>query len=217
MTGNLAEVVQQFRRVINELDQAAITAKAAQEHAEAANARYIEVGKGTDHPDINHAKYESQTAGQKAGRVARLLSEATKAFTEYANTIAPGSIPPSMSSQGAMPDGEQVLDTPHQGSMSSRLLGRAGATPNAEDGLQHAKKLGNAIQDATRPSGTAAPKQATPAFVKSQGSQGAQAGDALLAALTLAVMGIKGAELAARLRRKTKANNNRKDGSESNG
>ena len=216
MTGNLADVVQQFRQVISELDQAAITAEAAQEHAGEATTHYVEVTRGTDHPDVNRAKYESNTAGEKAGKVARLLADAASAFAEYVNTIAPGSVPSRVPSSEATPDGRQFLDTTRRGPLSSRLVGRAGSIQNAEDGLQHVKKTANSVQDAMRPTGTATSKS-TSAFVKSQESQGPQTGDALLAALTLTVMGIKGAELAARLRRKAKNNENQKGQTDSNG
>jgi hypothetical protein len=214
MTGDLSKVIQQFRQVISDLDQAAIVAEVARKQAEEANSHYVEVSRGTEHPDINQAKYESQTAGQKAGKIARLLSEAASAFANYVNAIAPGAVARKESSE--IPDSARILDTARQGRRSSRLLRRLGAVPNAEDGLQHAKKLANAIQDAVRPSGAETPKS-TPAFMKPGEPQGAHAGDVLLAALTLAVMGIKGAELARELRRKINSTKKEKDRNDSDG
>jgi hypothetical protein len=216
MTGDLSKVIRQFRQVISDLDRAATVAETARKHAEEANTHYVEVGRGTEHPRINQARYESQTAGQKAGKVARLLSEAARAFEEYVNLIAPGAIPRKESSPEAAPDSARILDTTRQGSRSSRLLGRVGAVPNADDGLQHAKKLGNAIQDATLPTGTATPKS-TPAFVKAKEPQGAYAGDILIAALTLTIVGIRGAELARQLRRKTSSAKKEKARDNNNG
>lgn len=52
---------------------------------------------------------DSRTAAQKAGKTARLLAEAGNAFTEYINTIAPGTVPAGYSVPETMPDGEALL------------------------------------------------------------------------------------------------------------
>ncbi|GAB3159904.1 hypothetical protein GCM10027290_65420 [Micromonospora sonneratiae] len=74
---------------------------------------------------------------------------------------------------------------------------------NSDDGLQHAKKIANSIQDAVRPSGTVVPK-GPGVVVRAPEAQTVHAGDVMLTAFVVAVAGIKGAEIVGRLRRKMK-------------
>ncbi len=203
MTATIGQVVRQLCAAITELDQAAVTADQAREVAERAHARYNEAAQGTAHPRANGAKHQAQLAVDKAGRTARLLAMAAIALTRYVNHIAPGTLP-DRSAPDATPSGTQIAKTSTgRGPLSRKLLGRTTAVENADDGLQHAKKIADAIQDAAGAGGVVARRSAEP-VIQAASQQGATAGDALLASLTLAIMGLKGAELAASLRRKLK-------------
>jgi hypothetical protein len=211
MSGSLGDVVRQLRQVIVELDQAAVTAKHAQAGAEQAHGLYSEAARGTDHPQTNRAINESRTAAEKAGKSARLLAEAASAFTEYVNHIAPGSAPPRSSAPEASPAGERLM-SPAGGhrQLSNKLLGRIASVKNADDGLQNVEKVAETIQEAAGSGGVAVQRSAEPAIRAAEAPR-ATAGDALLAAFTVAIMGIKGAEVAARLRDKAKTKKRRED------
>jgi hypothetical protein len=101
-----------------------------------------------------------------------------------------------------MPSGEQLAEPSDSGPLSSMLLGRVEEVPNADDGLDHMRTLADQIQHAARPGGQAVPRTPAPAAGDTD-AQGGYAGDLLLAAMTLAVMGVKGTEVAADLRRKS--------------
>ncbi|GAB2934050.1 hypothetical protein GCM10027280_22400 [Micromonospora polyrhachis] len=207
MGDSVGDVVRQFQRVIDALDQTAGVVKYAQAVTEQAYGHYDKAMRGSAHDDVTRAKRATQTAAEKAGKAGRLLSEAATAFAEYVNHIAPGSVAIASATSEGMLGGEQLVRLPgRRGSLSSRLLNKTKDVANSDDGLQHAKKIANAIQDAVRPSGTAAPKTVGPTIKPSSAPQGAHAGDVLLTTLVVAVMGVKGAELAARLRRKVQSN-----------
>ncbi|AVT37280.1 hypothetical protein [Plantactinospora sp. BB1] len=201
---SVGEVVAQFRTVLGLIDETAVTAKRAQEQAQKAFTAYTEASRGTSDRLMRTAVVDSRTAGEKAGKTARLLSEAAEHFTAYINAIAPGTLPPRSSAPEADASGDRILaTTAGQGALSSKLLGRTASVPNADDGLQHAKKIATAIKDATGSGGVAVPKSPQPA-IRAAKTQDASAGDALLAAFTVALLGIKGAEVAARLRSKAR-------------
>ncbi|MGX7670212.1 hypothetical protein [Plantactinospora sp. DSM 117369] len=202
---SVGDVVAQFRTVLSQIDQAAVTAKHAQEQAEKAHATYTEVARGTADRSMRKAVVDSRTAGEKAGKTARLLAEAAEHFTAYVNIISPGTVPPRSSAPEAEASGEQVLAAAAgQGSLSSKLLGRTATVRNADDGLQHAKKIATAIKDAAGSGGVAVPKSPQPSITAAK-TQDTAAGDTLLAAFTVALLGIKGAEVAARIRSKARA------------
>jgi len=207
MSSALTEVLQQLRDVIGDLDKAAITAKGAEADARRAFALYDEAATGSAHPQTYIARQEAHTAADKAGKVARLLSEAATAFAEYANHIAPGTVPARISAPEAMPSGERLLEPSGSGPLSSTLLGLVEDVPNADDGLEHMHTLADQIQDAARPGGQAVAR--TPEVTTGGGeSQGGHAGDVLLAAMTLAIVGIKSAEIIVNLRRKSQLTRN---------
>ncbi|MFC6017556.1 hypothetical protein ACFP2T_15240 [Plantactinospora solaniradicis] len=200
----MGDVVAQIRTVLGLIDEAAVAAERAQRQAQQASAAYTEASRGTADRLMRTAVVDSRTAGEKAGKTARLLAEAAEHFTTYINVIAPGTVPPRSSAPEADASGEQVLAAAAgQGSLSSKVLGRTAAVRNADDGLQHAKKIATAIKDATGSGGVAVAKSPQPAITAAR-TPDASAGDALLAAFTVALLGIKGAEVAARLRNKAR-------------
>ncbi|MEN3608240.1 hypothetical protein AAH979_01705 [Plantactinospora sp. ZYX-F-223] len=211
---SIGDVVAGFRTVIGIIDEAAVTAKRAAENARQAQAEYTEASHGTDDRSMRKAVVDTRTAAEKAGKTARLLSEAAEHFTTYVNIIAPGTVPPRSSAPEATPGGDKLaaagLD---QGPLSAKLLGRTAAVRNADDGLQHAKKVATAIQNATGSGGVAVAKTPKP-VIRSAKTESATAGDALLAAFALTLLGIKGAEVAAKIRRKARAKEDHQDNPE---
>ncbi|MFY1690379.1 hypothetical protein [Plantactinospora sp. WMMB782] len=204
---SVGDVVAGFRTALGVIDETAVSAKRAQEQAEQALAAYTEAARGTADRLMKKAVVDSRTAAEKAGKTARLLSEAADHITTYLNVIAPGTVPPRTSAPEADASGEHILaSAAGQGPLSSKLLGRTAAVRNADDGLQHAKKIATAIKDATGSGGVVVPRSPQPAISAAR-THDASAGDALLAAFTVALLGIKGAEVAARLRGKARTRN----------
>lgn len=104
----MSEVVAQLRELITEIDKTAVMAMSAQEKAREACGSYQEAATGTDHPEMRSAVADARTAGEKAGKVARLLAEAANAFSDYLNEIAPGSAPSRRHAADVMPTGEDL-------------------------------------------------------------------------------------------------------------
>ncbi|GIG86640.1 hypothetical protein [Plantactinospora endophytica] len=105
---SVGDVVAQFRTVIGLIDETAVTAKRAEEEARQAQAAYTEASQGTDNRSMRKAVVDTRTAAEKAGKTARLLSEAAEHLTAYVNIIAPGTVSPRASAPEAMPDGERA-------------------------------------------------------------------------------------------------------------
>jgi hypothetical protein len=103
---SVGDVVAQLREVIERLDRSVTAAGRVQAEAAQAQSSFTEAGQGTDHPRIRQAVMESRTAGEKAGKVARLLAEAGSHLAAYVNVIAPGSAP---SRDQALPTGDQLV------------------------------------------------------------------------------------------------------------
>jgi hypothetical protein len=206
---SVGNVVAQFRTVLGIIDETAVNAKRVQEKAEQAKAAYAEASQGTADRSMRKAVVDSRTAAEKAGKIARLLSEAAEHLTAYVNIIAPGTVPPRASAPEATPQGDQLSTAGlGQGPLSAKLLGRTAAIRNADDGLQHAKRITTAIQNATGSGGVTVPKSPEPAIGAAK-TEGASAGDALLAAFTLTLLGIKGTEAATRIRNKVRGKKDR--------
>ncbi len=106
----MEEVIAQFRKLLGVIDETAVNAKRAQEDAERARSAYVEASRGTSDQLMGKAVVNSRTAAEKAGKTARLLSEAADHFATYINIIAPGTVPPRMSAPEATPSGEQVAE-----------------------------------------------------------------------------------------------------------
>jgi hypothetical protein len=118
MSVSVGDVVAELRAVLDRLDSAAITATRAQADAEQAHRLYSEAAQGTDHPRIRQAVVDSRTAGEKAGKMARLVADAADHLTAYVNAIAPGSMPDRTSVAG--PSGEELVQDATKRSESRR-------------------------------------------------------------------------------------------------
>lgn len=110
MTEPLVEVLGQLRDLLGKIDDAAVRALHAQADAQEAHAAYREAATGTRHPQMTRALVDARTAGEKAGKTARLLAEAGNAFADYISKIAPGTVPERRSVASAMPGGKVLLD-----------------------------------------------------------------------------------------------------------
>jgi hypothetical protein len=106
---SIGDVVGQFRRLLDVIDEAALHAKHSQSEAEQAHSGYARTSAGTSDRLMRQAVVASRTAAEKAGKTARLLSGAAAHFTTYVNIIAPGAIPTGASSPAAVPSGDQVV------------------------------------------------------------------------------------------------------------
>jgi len=159
MSADMAAVVAQLLDVRNRLAKAAVTALRAQTDAVEAHGKYEEAGKSSNHRDILAAVTNIRTAGEKAGKVARLLGEAEEYIVKFINTIAPGS---ATSTPEAMPSGEElVAEAAARERRASRYHRKAteAAANNAEK-LQKAEKatteVVSMVKDRLRPGDTQA-------------------------------------------------------------
>lgn len=194
----MAAVVSQLLDVRDRLAKSAVTALRAQADAIEAHGKYEEAGTGSNHPDILAAVTNIRTAGEKAGKVARLLRESEDYIVKFINTIAPGS---ATSTPEAMPSGEELVTEAaareRRGSRYHRKATEAAAN-NAEK-IQKAEKatkeIASIVKDRLRPGDTQA-SVAVPAKPPSAPSQAPKSGhpvaDAVLAAaaVSLAVRAI---------------------------
>jgi hypothetical protein len=200
VSGSVGDVIAVLRQILNDLDSAAVAAQDAQKTAEKGTQHYRAATEGTDNAHATAARTAASEAAAKSGKVARLIAEAATEISEYANLIAPGSVPSRSSQSGGMPTGEKlVADSVGKGSRSSRLMGRVHQVRNADDGFQHAKKLAESFQDAAGGAGGVAVRRPAEPVLRPTHPPGTSAGDALIAAITIALVGIKGGEVASRL------------------
>lgn len=214
MTGGMDEVARQLLAAIAQLDRAVVMTARAQASAEAGLSHYRTALEGSQHPDANAARTGATEAIDKTGKTSRLLSEASSALTRYLNRVAPGSAV-SKVADAAMPSGSDLASySSGRSSLSQKLLGRSSSVKNADDGLQHAKKIADALKDAAG-SGNATTHKPTQPVIKASPPPGTS-GDAVLMAFTLAMMGIRGTELAANLFKKARLrrNSNKKEKSD---
>ena len=193
MTASVEDLLKGMRSLLGAIDKAVVLASRTQVDAQQAQGRYQQAATGTAHPVLVRAVAAARTAAEKAGRTARLLAKSADAYTAYVNKIAPGAAGATRSVPGAMPDGE-ALTTPRTGGSLSRRLGqRIKETENSDDGLEHAAAIGNDVQSAFG-AGTVVPTRPPAVAFTSPFQERVSAGDALLAALTLAFVGIRAAE-----------------------
>lgn len=170
-------------------------AKRSQSDAAQAHVAYVRVGRGANHPLVNHAVADASTAAAKAGKTARLLAEAADHIAAYVNIMAPGSVPTKASAPDAMPTGESLIET--AGSVTSRadsFLRRAAS--QVGDVKDAASATTKAVTDGTksaltfvkgpRPSGSAATSQPVPA--RSDTPQSVTHEDAV-SAVTVSIIG----------------------------
>jgi hypothetical protein len=142
MTTSVADVLAQLRELLAVIDQAAVTAARAQTDAQEAQRAYHEAGTGTKNTHINQAITQARTAGEKTGKIARLLGEAASAYADYINTIAPGTLPARHSAPEAMPTGEQLLDEAEERGRRADAIWRrqTKSADDMQDTLENAEK-----------------------------------------------------------------------------
>jgi hypothetical protein len=92
MASSVGDVVAQLKAVIERIDKMAVASAHAQADAGDSHGFYTEAGQGTNHPDVEIAVTNSREAAEKAGEVARFLTDATSSLATYLNQIAPGSM-----------------------------------------------------------------------------------------------------------------------------
>jgi hypothetical protein len=146
---SVGDVAARLRTVLGIIDEAAVTAKRAQEEAEQVRTAYVEASKGSADQSMRKAVTDSRTAAEKAGKTARLLSEAAEHFTTYVNTIAPGSAAPRSSAPEAMPDGERtVTEAVNRRSRATSFLDRVAR--RADDVKDAAAETTKAVEEGTK-------------------------------------------------------------------
>lgn len=142
MSGRLGDLVAQLLAVRERLDRAVVTATRAQADAEQALAHLSTVGGGTSDRDLAAAVVDARTAGEKAGRYARLLATATEHLTTYINVIAPGSTPTNSPADTAAPSGERLVSEAERRGRRADIAWRKQLqkADDTEDSLKGAEK-----------------------------------------------------------------------------
>ncbi|GGO30294.1 hypothetical protein [Micromonospora parathelypteridis] len=164
MSGSLGQVVAQLRSAIDTLHNAAVVARRAQADAEEAHAHYSQAAQGSSHPHLSGAVTESKTAGEKAGKLARLISEAADRIGNYLNAVAPGSAPTRQPTDSAAPSGEDLL---------TETVERESARKNVASFLSTMTRKVEDVQDNTQKS-VAAAREAFTIIRGPKGPSGAQ-------------------------------------------
>ncbi|MGC4876560.1 hypothetical protein ACLQ26_09910 [Micromonospora sp. DT43] len=164
MSGSLGDVVAQLRSAIDALHSAAVVARRAQADAEEANAHYTQAAQGSSHPELVGTVAESRTASEKAGKLARLISEAADSIGAYSKAIAPGSAPTTEPSDAATPSGEDLL---------AETAERESARKNVASFLSTMTRKVEDVQDNTQKS-VAAAREAFTIIRGPHGPSGAQ-------------------------------------------
>lgn len=205
MTASVGDIIRRLGTVIGELDRVSMRTTAVQLDAGRAHECFVNAGVGSRHPYLETAKREAQTAAEKAGRVARLLAEAATALTTYAEHIAPGALASHASSPPTgLPSGDEVIKPDVRGPAFRNLTRRLGFTPNSDDGMAGLRTLGNNAHDAARPGGHMVPRSPQPSY-QAADTDRPKAGDVLIAAFVVALVGARAVEVLARLRRKARS------------
>ncbi|MFY1577901.1 hypothetical protein ACN26Z_23655 [Verrucosispora sp. WMMD703] len=170
MSGLLAQVIAQLKSAMDQLDALAVRASRAATDVAEAHTRYTTVGTGSDHPALRAAVTHTRTGVDKAHRLARLSSEASRHLGTYLNVIAPGSVPQQAIASGP-PSGEDLLSDSDQRDLSRAKL-RAflnRPTRRADDVQDHVTTTADTIEhsisvfrDRSGPSGTHSTGTAAP-------------------------------------------------------
>ncbi|MFV2088297.1 hypothetical protein [Micromonospora sp. LOL_021] len=205
MSSSVGDVIGQLRQILRDLDGAAVEASNAEQAAAEGLKHYETATAGADNRHVDAMLSEAGEAAAKSGKVARLIAKAAAEIASYADHIAPGSIPSRGSSTGGMPTGESLAVPQYSKAPKAiKALARIGQVRAADDGLQHIKKAVDWFHDAANPpGGTTVSRPPDFAFEPAHQPSGT-AGEALLAALTLAVLGAKGSEIASGIRKRAK-------------
>ncbi|MBF9135083.1 hypothetical protein I0C86_40100 [Plantactinospora sp. S1510] len=195
---SVGEVVAQLREVIERLDRSVVAAGRVQADAVQAQSYFAEVGQGTDHPRIRQAVGESRTAGEKAGKVARLLAEAGSHLAAYVNVIAPGSAPSRDRATDSLPTGDQLVrEAEDKGNNADRFIRRhVKKADQTEGNLQNAeavateglKKLVKIYKSQPGSTGTHAPAPQPPPIDRPQVEH---PGTAMVIAAGAAAVGVR--------------------------
>lgn len=164
MSGSIGEIVAQLLSSIDTLRSAAVVARRAQADAEEAVAHYSQAARGSKHPQLTGAVTESRTAAEKAGKLARLISEAADRVRAYSNAVAPGSAPTQQPTDAATPSGEDLL---------TEAVERESARRNVGSFLSTMTRKAEDLQDNTQKS-VAAAREAFEIVRGPQGPSGSQ-------------------------------------------
>lgn len=215
MTSVLQEVLAELRELLTAIDEAAVAAMHAQADTADARDRYQQAAKGTDHPRMNRAITNAQTAADKAGKTARLLAEAANAFADYINTIAPGTVPARHSAPDATPDGEALLSEAEERDSRSDVAWRkqtkkADDTQDAGENVETgARSFFKDKKNLERPSGVTVASTAKAVYKAQEDSPEV---DNPITALAMGMAGIAvGAKALANYRKKKQQQRQRKD------
>ncbi|MFV2096226.1 hypothetical protein ACFHW1_12170 [Micromonospora sp. LOL_014] len=212
-SGSVGDVIAVLRKILDDLDGAAVAAKTTQKSSAAGARHYQTATEGADSSHATAARTQASEAAAKSGKIARLIAEAAAEISHYANRVAPGSVPTRTSATGGMPSGEALARPGHKkGSLAAKALGRVGQVRSSDDGLQHFGKLGGILQDAAKGSGGTAVSKTPDFSFRPTHQPSAPVGDGLLAALAVAIVGAKGVELMSRMRRRTRNDDTKEKG-----
>jgi hypothetical protein len=110
MSAGVGDIAAQLQDAIERIDKAVVLVMRAKVDANQATTLYSEAATGTNHPKIRQAITDAKEGSDKAAKVGRLLAEAANAFTDYLNTIAPGSAPSRDASGQSGLTGEQLAE-----------------------------------------------------------------------------------------------------------
>ena len=157
---SIEEVVAQLLTVIQRLDQAVIGMNRGQADVNQAHESFVEAGRGSEHRLVRTAITASSEGAAKAGKVARLLAEASGHFAAYANEIAPGSASTNSQAAEAAPPGEHLVREADRAEDGFGRLARR-VVAKAESAGDTGKKLIDFLNSA-KPSGTTSTTQKLP-------------------------------------------------------
>jgi len=207
---SIGEVVARLRQAVERIDRAAVSTAGARSEAELSHRYFVEAGRGTADPRMRAAITESRTAGEKAGKAARLLSEAADHICAYIEIIAPGAGPSRDSATDAMPDGKRLVNEAADREARFAKFHRrtnqflADKEGDLKEFEQLSREAVSAFRDRVRPGDVQAsvgtPKQA-PAQPRASNSQHPVT-DVLLAAAGLALVARAGVEKIRDIRRR---------------
>ncbi|WBB49838.1 hypothetical protein O3597_04990 [Verrucosispora sp. WMMA2044] len=155
---------------MDQLDALAVRASRAATDVAEAHTRYTTVGTGSDHPSLRAAATHSRTGADKAHRLARLSSDASRHIGAYLNVIAPGSAPQQTVASGPMSGEDLLADSDRRSLARDRTRGFLNRTLRKADDAQDTassatdslQQWAKALRDLNGPSGTQSAGTGTP-------------------------------------------------------